>query len=231
LDQKKQDKHEYLYQLRNIAFQYSLGSCKIDAIRDVSVDIKKNTLLTLSGPSGSGKSTLLNILGLIEPPQQGEALFLNEDISAMSAKQLNTIRKYQIGFIFQQFHLIPVFNAEENVAYFLARQGHTEEEINKRTRSSLEVVGLWDHRKKRPGELSGGQRQRLAIARALAKTPEVIIGDEPTASLDQQTGREIMGIFHELVKQKKVSIILSTHDAMVQSYADCNIHLHDGALK
>lgn len=211
-------------------FHYNLGSCKIQALRNLSLDIKYHSLTTLSGPSGSGKSTLLNILGLIEPLQGGEALFHGDNIAHLSSNQLNSIRKYQIGFIFQQFHLIPVFSAEENVAYFLARQGLIDSEIKSLTRESLEAVGLWEHRKKKPSELSGGQRQRVAIARALAKSPEVIIGDEPTASLDQQTGREIMGIFDQLVKEKHVSIILTTHDAMVQSYASENFHLQDGQL-
>jgi ABC-type lipoprotein export system ATPase subunit len=219
-----------LYQLEDIAFQYQIGPIKIDAVRNISMEIPRQSLVTFSGPSGSGKSTLLNLLGLIEPIQKGEMWFQNQPISKMSQSQLNQIRKFQIGFIFQQFHLIPVFTAEENVSYFLQRQGLAENEIKKRVQESLEAVGLWEHRFKRPSQLSGGQKQRVAIARALAKHPEVIIGDEPTASLDQKTGREIMDIFDQLVKHKQVSVILTTHDKMIQSYADENFHIQDGVL-
>lgn len=224
------DKKNYIYQLIDVDFSYPLGSHKIEAIRNISLNIPKNSLVTFSGPSGSGKSTLLNILGLIEPLQKGEVLFQNEAIAQMKQSQLNYIRKFKIGFIFQQFHLIPVFNAEENVAYFLSSQGLSKEEIRSRVHESLEAVGLWRHRLKKPSELSGGQRQRVAIARALAKHPEVIIGDEPTANLDQKTGREVMEILNQFVQEKNVSVILTTHDSMVQSYASYNFHIQDGML-
>jgi putative ABC transport system ATP-binding protein len=223
-------KEDLLYQLENIQFSYLLGSHTIEAVKDISLEIPKESLVTFSGPSGSGKSTLLNLLGFIEPVQGGKLFFQNEDVSTMSQKQMNLIRKFKIGFIFQQFHLIPVFTAEENVTYFLTRQELSKELIQERTREALEAVGLWEHRMKKPSELSGGQRQRVAIARAIAKKPELIIGDEPTASLDQKTGKEIMQIFNHLVKEKKVTIILTTHDTMIQSYADQNFHIQDGIL-
>lgn len=219
-----------LYEIKKVAFSYQLGSCSIKAIREITLNIPEGALVTFSGPSGSGKSTLLNILGLIEPIQKGEVLFQNQNIATLSQDQMNKIRKFKIGFIFQQFHLIPVFTAEENVAYFLARQGLSKEEIKNRTKESLENVGLWEHRMKKPSELSGGQRQRVAIARAVAKKPEVIIGDEPTASLDQKTGREVMEIFNYLVQEKKVSVVLTTHDKMIQSYSNKNFHIQDGLL-
>ena len=147
-------------------------------------------------------------------------LFHNEDFSSMSEKRKNEIRKFEIGFIFQQFHLIPVLSAEENVSYFIFRQNLSKREIEERTRESLESVGLWEHRKKRPSELSGGQKQRVAIARAIAKHPLVIIADEPTASLDQKTGREIMEILASLAREGKSSVILTTHDPMVLSFAE-----------
>jgi len=225
------EKQKYLYQLENVTFCYQLGNHQIEAVKNVSMDIPMEELVTLTGPSGSGKSSLLNLLGLIEPVQKGTILFQNEDLNQMNQSKQNQIRKFQIGFIFQQFHLIPVFTVEENVAFFLARQKLAKTEILQRTQESLEAVKLWEHRKKKPSELSGGQRQRVAIARALAKKPDVIIGDEPTASLDQQTGREIMEIFRDLVNRHKVSIILTTHDQMVQSYAQQSFHLVDGYLK
>ena len=148
----------------------------------------------------------------------------------MSEKRKNQIRKFQIGFIFQQFHLIPVLSAEENVRYFLTWQKLPKKEINERTDESLQAVGLFEHRRKKPSELSGGQKQRVAIARAIAEQPVVIIADEPTASLDQKTGHEIMEILSGLVANRKTSIILTTHDAMVQSFSDQNFHIQDGTL-
>lgn len=224
------NKKEALFSIRNIGFSYSLGSVNVRALSDLSLDIPRESLVTFSGPSGSGKSTLLNILGLIEPVQEGQVCFLGEDFSCMSKTRRNEIRKLKIGFIFQQFHLIPVLSTEENVEYFLKRQGLSKEEVKKRAREALEAVDLREHRNKKPSQLSGGQKQRVAIARAIAKKPEVIIADEPTASLDQATGREIMEIFNEMVKEQKVSIIITTHDPMVLSFAKENYHIMDGHL-
>ncbi len=222
--------NNFLYEIENLVFSYLIGNQKVEAIRELNLKIPKATLIAISGPSGSGKSTLLNILGLIEPVQQGRVLFQNENISLMNEKRKNEIRKFQIGFIFQQFHLIPVLTAEENVRYFLMRQKLPKREVADRTQESLEAVGLWEHRMKKPNQLSGGQKQRVAIARAIAKRPAVIIGDEPTASLDQKTGHEIMEILAKLTAARKTSVILTTHDPMVQSFANQNIHIQDGRL-
>jgi ABC-type lipoprotein export system ATPase subunit len=223
-------KKQSLFSLEGVNFSYYLGNQKISALHELNLEIPSHSLITISGPSGSGKSTLLNLLGLIEPLQEGEVIFQNEKFSTMSPKRKNEIRKFNIGFIFQQFHLIPVLSAEENVEYFLRRQHLSKEEIQKRLYEALISVDLWEHRKKKPSELSGGQKQRVAIARALAKKPEVIIADEPTASLDQKTGRGIMEILKKLAEEKKASIILTTHDPMVQSFSHQNFHFHDGHL-
>ncbi|MBS0607073.1 MAG: ABC transporter ATP-binding protein [Parachlamydiales bacterium] len=226
----KKNKKSALYSIQNVNFTYQLGSQKVQALQSLSLEIPNHSLITFSGPSGSGKSTLLNLMGLIEPVQDGEILFQNEKFSEMSKKRKNEIRKFKIGFIFQQFHLVPVLTAEENVEYFLKRQKLSHDEVQKRTRDSLEAVGLWKHRNKKPSELSGGQKQRVAIARAIAKRPEVIIGDEPTASLDQQTGKEIMSIFTEMIEKQNVTIILTTHDPMIKSYSHLDFHIQDGQL-
>lgn len=218
-----------LYKINDLIFSYHLGGEKIEAISGLSLEIPTSSLVTISGPSGSGKSTLLNILGLIESPQEGMVLFQNENLHQMSETRKNKIRKYQIGFIFQQFHLFPILNAEENVKYFLTRQRISKKEIDQRSEEALRAVGLWEHRKKRPSELSGGQKQRVAIARAIAKRPHVIIADEPTASLDQRTGREIMKILADFAKGG-CTVILTTHDPMVQTFADQKFHLVDGKL-
>lgn len=222
--------NRFLYEIEDLVFSYDLGKEKVEVLRGLTLQIPSSSLVTISGPSGSGKSTLLNVLGLIEPIQQGNVRFQDENIGIMDEKKKNQLRKHHIGFIFQQFHLIPVLTAEENVKYFLTRQGLSEKEMRERVEESLTAVGLWAHRKKKPSELSGGQKQRVAIARAIAKRPDVIIGDEPTASLDRKTGEEIMEILTSMVKTRKSSIILTTHDAMVLSYSEINFHLHDGEL-
>ncbi len=225
------NKEKTLFKLKNVSFDYIIGKQKITALKDVNLCIPMHKLVTISGPSGSGKSTLLNLLGLIEPLQLGEIFFLQEPFSNMMEKRKNEIRKLNIGFIFQQFHLIPVLTAKENVSYFLNRQKNlSKEELQERVFDALTAVELWEHRFKKPGEMSGGQKQRVAIARALAKNPHVIIGDEPTGSLDQKTAKGIMEIFASIVEQKKMSIILSTHDPMVQSFSCKNYHFHDGQL-
>lgn len=220
-----------LYKLHSINFNYILGSQKVQALKGITLEIKRHTLVAFSGPSGSGKSTLLNMLGLIEPVQEGVLVFDNENLGMIGDKRKNEIRKLKIGFVFQQFHLIPVLTVEENISYFLHGQNLSKEEIEKRVTESLEIVGILEHRKKRPSQLSGGQKQRVAIARALAKKPEVIIADEPTASLDQKTGKEIMEILVQMVNEKKVSVILTTHDPMILEYAHQIFYIKDGVLK
>jgi ABC-type lipoprotein export system ATPase subunit len=216
---------ETLYSIKDLSFNYPLGTVSVPAIRSLNLEMPAGKLIAISGPSGSGKSTLLNILGLIEPIQEGTVLFQSEDLADMSEKRKNEIRKSQIGFIFQQFHLIPVLTAEENVRYFLDQLGLSSAEIRERVGESLEQVGLYEHRKKKPSEMSGGQKQRVAIARAVAKRPRVIIADEPTASLDQKTGHEIMEILAE-----SGSVVLTSHDPMVLSFAKHKYHLVDGRL-
>ena len=176
------------YEVEDVTFSYTLGKVKVEALSQVSCQIREGEITCLNGPSGSGKSTLLNLLGLIEPIQQGNIRLLKHDFHSLSESGKNKIRMYELGFIFQSFHLFPVMNAEENVEYFLSRQGLPRSERKERVKESLQSVGLWEHRKKKPLEMSGGQRQRVAIARALAKRPKVILADEPTASLDQKTG-------------------------------------------
>ena len=224
-------KRNNAYFVKDLIFSYDLGSQKIEALRGISFEIPEASFFAISGPSGSGKSTLLNILGLIEEVDGGEVYFQNERFSEMSEKRKNEIRLFEIGFIFQQFHLFPVLSAEENVKYFLRSQKLSKKEIEERSHSALQRVGLWEHRKKRPSELSGGQKQRVAIARAIAKGPRVIIGDEPTASLDQENGGQIMDILAHLVSSEKWTVILTTHDEMVQSYATHRLDLQDGRCK
>ena len=219
-----------LYELRDVSFSYTLGKVNAVALRGITLTVPHAAVLCLTGPSGSGKTTLLNLLGLIEPVQEGHITFDGRAIDALDEGEKNRLRRFQIGYVFQQFHLIPVLDAEENVEFFLARQGLARKERARRVESALVSVGLWEHRKKRPLEMSGGQRQRVAIARALAKEPRVIIADEPTASLDQKTGAAIVDLLLKLKEASNVTVIVSSHDPMVQSRIPSHVVLDDGAV-
>ena len=219
-----------LYDIQHLDFSYALGNQQVHALRDVSLTIDKGDFVCLTGPSGSGKTTLLSVLGLIEPVQKGKVVFEGKSLSVLSEGEMNHLRRHRIGFVFQQFHLIPVLSAEENVSFFLSRQGVARKERQQRVDQALDAVGLADFKKHKPLELSGGQRQRVAIARAMAKNPDVIIADEPTANLDQATGHEIMKIFKELNESKGVTLLVASHDPMVQAFAPRQVVLRDGQV-
>lgn len=219
-----------LYKAEGLEFRYSLGKQAVPALNGIDLEIRTGSVYCLTGPSGSGKTTLLNLLGLIEFVQKGSLAFEGREVAKLREREKNKIRRFRIGFIFQRFNLFPVLSADENVEYFLYRQGVPGPERRERVKEALSHVGLWAHRSKRPFEMSGGQRQRVAIARALAKKPEVIIGDEPTASLDQKTGREIMETLRELNGRYGVTLILASHDPMVHAYASNRVRLVDGRI-
>ena len=221
---------DLLYQGQGIGFEYRLGTQAVRALNGVDIAIEEGGFYCLAGPSGSGKTTLLNLLGLIDNLQSGRLLFDGTELKALSEADKNRIRRFRIGFVFQTFNLFPVLRADENVAYFLHRQGLPRGEIRQRVTETLHAVGLWEHRHKRPAEMSGGQRQRVAIARALAKKPDVILGDEPTASLDQETGKGIVETLASLAGREGVTVVLSSHDPMVQTRAGSVITLRDGRI-
>ena len=219
-----------LYQGEGISFEYRLGTQAVRALNGVDIAIEQGGFYCLAGPSGSGKTTLLNLLGLIDNLQSGRLLFDGAELAQMSEAEKNRIRRFRIGFVFQTFNLFPVLRADENVAYFLHRQGLPRDEIRQRVAETLHAVGMWEHRHKRPAEMSGGQRQRIAIARALAKKPDVILGDEPTASLDQETGKGIIEPLASLAGRAGVTVVLSSHDPMVLTRAKSVITLRDGRI-
>jgi putative ABC transport system ATP-binding protein len=225
------NKKEPLYLIKDLCFSYKIGPMVVEALKHVSLEIPSHSLVCLSGPSGSGKSTLLNILGLIEPFEKGSILFDGRCFQSLNEKEKNRVRRFQIGFVFQKFHLIPVLSAEENVEYFLTRQGVPKNERKERVKSALQAVGLYKIRAKKPLEMSGGQQQRIAIARALAKNPSVIIADEPTASLDQETSKEVMELLYSLCQSKEASIIVASHDPMVLQFADNHFQVVNGEVK
>lgn len=219
-----------LYEVAGLDFEYQSGKQRVKALHGIDLRIDRGELVCLSGPSGSGKTTLLSVLGLIEPVQSGKVRFEGGDLSTLSEDDKNRLRRHRIGFVFQQFLLIPVLSAEENVEFFLSRQGVKKAERCKRVDDALEAVGLTAQRRQRPLEMSGGQRQRVALARAIAKHPDVIIADEPTASLDQKTGKEIMTIFEELNRSRGTTVIVASHDPMVHGFARRMVKLQDGEV-
>lgn len=219
-----------LYEIKNLSFDYRIEGISFKALDDISLQINKEDFITFAGPSGSGKSTLLNLLGLMEVYSGESILYKKENIGSLNEKRKNQIRRFDIGFIFQSFHLFPVLTTYENIEYFLIKQGIGQKKRNELVLESMEVLGIQDLQNKRPTELSGGQRQRVAIARAIAKRPEVIIADEPTASLDQKNGEAVMDYLKSINKNFSTTIIMASHDPMVLKNSMRKIELKDGKI-
>lgn len=218
-----------LFQARNIRFRYEKDQAT-ETLRGIDLDIGTGEFVGLTGTSGSGKSTLLNLLGLIEPLQSGDIVFDGDSYLNLAEPRKNQIRRHSLAFIFQDFHLFEMFTALENVAYFLVRQGVGEAKAYKRASQCLSQVGLGEKLQKRPGQLSGGQKQRVAIARALAKDPLVILADEPTASLDSKSSISCLEILQQLQSEKKLTIIMASHDPLIRNFISREINLLDGQV-
>lgn len=207
-----------------------MGDVKVEALRGLSLDVKKHEFVAIKGPSGSGKSTAVNMVGCLDIPSTGKILLDGEDISLMGESDLAQIRGRKIGFVFQKFNLIPTLTAMENVMLPMVFQGTTAEDRQKRAKELLTMVELGDRIDHRPSELSGGQQQRVAIARSLANDPEVILADEPTGNLDSKTGKMVMFFLKKLHKTGK-TIIMVTHDDKLAKHADRIEHLIDGKIE
>jgi putative ABC transport system ATP-binding protein len=218
-----------LYVGQRLSFDYERDS-KARVLNNVNVRIEHGEGICLTGPSGSGKSTLLNLLGLIEAPQGGDLCFMDRPVHGMNEAELNDLRRFHIGFIFQDFQLIDVLSVYENVEFFLTRQKVPKALRQERVESALQDLGLWEHRFKRPNQLSGGQKQRVAVARALAKQPLVVVADEPTASLDSRTGRQLMENLKSIQESRGVTLILASHDPMVLEFGLREIRMQDGRI-
>lgn len=219
-------------QLEDVCKQYMLGSQQVHAVRNVSINIARGVFLAIAGPSGSGKSTLLNMIGCIDTATSGKVVVNGHSVEGKTPDQLAEIRARTIGFVFQNFNLLPVLSAAENVEYPLLQF----EELNKKQRRErvaefLELVQLTKFAKHRPNELSGGQRQRVAIARALATQPEIVLADEPTANLDHATGEVILQLMKDLNRRFKTTFIFSTHDRKVMAKADRLVWMEDGQIR
>ena len=218
-----------LIEITNITKRYEMGDNVVMALQDVSLTIKQGEYLSIMGPSGSGKSTFMNILGCLDTPSTGEYKFRGVDVSHLDDDELSAMRNREIGFVFQNFNLLPKLDAVQNVELPLAYAGVPAAERRERAVRALERVQLADRMHHRPSELSGGQRQRVAIARALVTNPGILLADEPTGALDSKTGIEIMRLFDEL-HQEGNTIILITHEQEIANYAIRNVYIKDGTI-
>ena len=203
----------------------------VTAVNDVTLNIDQGEFVAIMGPSGSGKTTLLNMVGGIDRPNHGQVMIDEIDITTLSDKKLIAFRRDNIGFIFQDFSLLPVLTAKENVEFVMQLQGRHHTECKTRSMQLLEEVGLGDRLNVVPGKLSGGQQQRIAVARALAPKPKFILADEPTANLDAQTTRDLLDIMQRLNEKEGVTFIFSTHDPRVIERARRVIVFEDGKVK
>jgi putative ABC transport system ATP-binding protein len=220
-----------LYELRGVERRYMRGSTPVLALHDVDLDIEPGEFVSMEGPSGSGKSTLLQLLGALDTPTQGTIRFEGNEMGRATDSTLTRIRSEEIGFVFQQFNLIPTLTAEENVGIAMIPHGHSKAERRQRSTELLERVGLGGRLDHLPSRLSGGEQQRVAIARALANRPRVIIADEPTGNLDSASAQEVMSLLNELQSgEEAVTIVVATHDADVAGRAGRRIRLRDGAV-
>lgn len=219
-----------LYEVRKLKFSYQLEDVEFEALKNINLSISQGDMVTFAGPSGSGKSTLLNLMGLMEVPSPQMIFYNQKCLGTLDEKEKNIIRRFDIGFIFQSFHLFPVLTTWENIEFFLIRQGVEESKRKELIEESMEIVGISDLKDKRPTQLSGGQRQRVAIARAFAKRPKVIIADEPTASLDQKNGEAVMDHLFGINKKFGTTIIIASHDPMVLKHSPKIVSLKDGSV-
>ncbi len=220
-----------LLELKKVKKIYQQGKIEVPALRGVDLTVEEGEFTTVFGPSGSGKTTLLNMIGCLDTPTEGEIYLNGNRISKLSKKELAMIRRYNIGFIFQSYNLIPVLTAYENVEFALRLVGKlSEKEMRERVMNILEEVGLKGKENRKPGELSGGEMQRVAIARALIKNPKIILADEPTANLDSETAQDVIKNMVKMNKESGTTFIFSTHDPQIMEYARRFISLKDGTI-
>lgn len=216
--------------LENIRKSYYMGKNELNVLKGISLDIFKNEYVALMGPSGSGKSTLMNILGCLDTPTAGKYILNGHDVSEMEDNSLAEIRNKEIGFVFQQFNLLPRLTAQENVALPLVYAGMSRKARNEKAMHVLELVSLTDRSQHKPNELSGGQCQRVAIARALVNNPSIILADEPTGNLDSKTSQEIMEIFGD-IHSRGNTVVLVTHEEDIANHAHRVVRLRDGMIE
>ena len=219
-----------MIEFQKVDRHYKLGGQAIRALDNVSLKIDEGDFASIMGPSGSGKSTFLNLIGGLDRPNKGIVLVDGVDLNKLSDKKLAKYRNKTVGFVFQSFNLQPIYSALENVMlplYFAKLKG---KEKKKRAAAALKSVGLEKRMENRPSQLSGGEQQRVAIARALVTEPKILLADEPTGNVDSKIGKGIMGLLQKLNKEKKITIVMVTHDAEMAKYSDYSIKIKDGKI-
>ena len=219
-----------IIELQQIRKTYFMGSNSLEVLKGISLTINKNEYVALMGPSGSGKSTLMNILGCLDTPTEGNYILNGKDVSKMADDDLAEVRNHEIGFVFQQFNLLPRLTAAENVALPLIYSGIGKKERTERAMEALRKVALADRSHHKPNEMSGGQIQRVAIARALVNNPSLLLADEPTGNLDSKTSKEVMEIFSQ-IQAAGNTVVLVTHEEDIAGYAKRIVRLRDGNVE
>nr|WP_314263583.1 ABC transporter ATP-binding protein [uncultured Moellerella sp.] len=220
----------YAVEMENVCKSYLLGQVRENALNDININIMPQRFTVLSGTSGSGKTTLLNLIGGIDSPDSGRIIIANQSMDKLSDDQRSAFRAQHLGFIFQNFNLIPVLTAYENIEIPLILQRWSPARRKEAVIRMLENVGLADKMNSLPGQLSGGQRQRVAIARALVHHPVLVLADEPTANLDSKTGQSILKLLRHLQQEYSITVVFSSHDPQVISAADDLYLVHDGSI-
>jgi putative ABC transport system ATP-binding protein len=210
---------------------YYMGDIEVHALRGISLQIHRGEFVAIMGPSGSGKSTMMNIIGCLDRPTKGHYYLEGVDVSTVDKPGLADIRNKHVGFVFQSFNLVPRTSAVENVELPLIYAGGSTSERVRRSREALAEVGLSDRERNQPNQLSGGQQQRVALARALVNNPSLILADEPTGALDSRTSVEVMEIFQRLNKERKLTVIIVTHEPDIAQYAERIIQFRDGRIR
>ena len=222
---------DIVVKLENVVKTYSMGESEVHALRGISFQIEQGEFLSIMGPSGSGKSTCMNMIGCLDRPTSGIVEINGKETAKMTEKELAVLRNQTVGFVFQQYHLIPSMNVLENVMLPL-KYAHVEHsERVERAEEALEAVGLGERMKHRPHELSGGQKQRVAIARAMVTQPKILLADEPTGALDSTTGKQVMELFKKINQEQGTTIIIVTHDPRIGESTKRCIRILDGQIQ
>ncbi len=219
-----------LIQMENVTKLYGQGAQATKALDGVTLTIDAGEFVSVMGPSGSGKTTLLNVIAGLDDITGGRVLLGGRDLSKLKDHELADMRLQHVGFVFQSFYLLPAFTVEENVSWPLEFAGYRHREVKERVLEALEQVGMEGKEKRYPGDLSGGEQQRVAIARALATWPSIILADEPTGNLDSKTGQRILDLLRRLNEERRVTVVMVTHNAYAATYGDRTIELHDGRV-
>ena len=220
-----------LLELKGVRKIYRQGQIEVPALRGIDLKVEEGEFTTVFGPSGSGKTTMLNMIGCLDKPSSGSITFNGRELNELDKRELSIIRRFNIGFIFQSYNLIPVLTAYENVEFAIRLLNkYSNREIGERVLEILAAVGLEGMEDRRPHELSGGQKQRVAIARALVKEPKLILADEPTANLDSKTSEEVLKVMLKMNKELGTTFIFSTHDPLVMEYAQRMVEIRDGLI-